>query len=68
VGAGQWATIVPHTWSRAMPVILTAKLARMVNPDIRAQVSPATRAFVAAAKSLAMNDLIDQGVGAPASR
>jgi DNA-binding transcriptional LysR family regulator len=74
VGSGEWATIVPHTWLRAMPVILTSKLARLVEPDLRAPVSVAihaakpgsvaARAFVTAAKGLSLNEFFDQPLGA----
>jgi DNA-binding transcriptional LysR family regulator len=66
VGAGDWATIVPDTWLRAMPVLLNARLARLIDPDASAQVSVAihaatpgsvaARAFVAAAKGLELNE------------
>jgi DNA-binding transcriptional LysR family regulator len=70
VGAGEWATIVPHTWLRAMPVIGAARAVRLVNPVATAQISVAisaaipgsvaARAFIAAAKSLSLNELFDQ--------
>src|SRR6201988_3846421 len=60
VGAGDWATIVPHTWLEALPVHATTRIARLIEPDARAQVSVAfnaskpgsriARAFVTAAK------------------
>ena len=66
VGAGKWATIVPHTWLRAMPVIATVRSVRLVNPIASAQISVAitastpgtvaARAFVSAAKSLSLNE------------
>ena len=70
VGAGEWATIVPQTWLRAMPVVGTTSIARLVEPDTRAQMaiainattpgSIAARAFIAAAKSLALNEVFDR--------
>ena len=44
VGVGAWATIVPHTWLRAMPVVGRARAVRLVDPDTRAQVSVAIHA------------------------
>jgi DNA-binding transcriptional LysR family regulator len=74
VGRGDWATIVPHTWLRAMPVILTSKVARLVEPDAAAQMSVAVnaakpgsvaaRAFVAIAKGLALDEFFDRPVTA----
>lgn len=70
VGLGAWASIVPHTWLRAMPVIGRTRVARLVDPDARAQVSVAihaatpgsvtARAFVTAAKGLSLNEFFDQ--------
>ncbi|MCW2652463.1 MAG: cynR 3 [Mycobacterium sp.] len=66
VGLGDWATIVPHTWLRAMPVIGTTRIARLVDPHATAEISvainatkpgsPAARAFVDAAKGLELNN------------
>jgi DNA-binding transcriptional LysR family regulator len=66
VGVGGWASIVPHTWLHALPVVGRARAVRLVGPDARAQVSVAihaitpgpvvARAFVAAAKALALDD------------
>jgi DNA-binding transcriptional LysR family regulator len=64
VGAGEWATIVPHTWLRALPAIATTK-ARPLDPVASAQISIAinaaspscaARAFVATAKGLSLNE------------
>jgi DNA-binding transcriptional LysR family regulator len=70
VGLGAWASIVPHTWLRAMPVIGRTRVARLVDPDARAQVSVAihaatpgsvtARAFVTAAKGLSLDEFFDQ--------
>jgi DNA-binding transcriptional LysR family regulator len=74
VGVGEWATIVPHTWLRAMPVIDTTRVARLVDPETTAEVSVAihaatpgsvtARAFVTAAKGLALNEFFDQPLAA----
>ena len=65
VGIGAWASIVPHTWLRAMPVIGRTRAVRLVEPDARAQMSVAihaatpgsvtARAFVTAARGLSLN-------------
>jgi DNA-binding transcriptional LysR family regulator len=72
VGIGAWASIVPHTWLRAMPVVGKARAVRLVEPDTRAQVSVAThaatpgsvvaRAFVTAAKGLQLDEFFDQSL------
>jgi DNA-binding transcriptional LysR family regulator len=72
VGVGAWASIVPHTWLRAMPVVGRARAVRLVAPDASAQISVAThaaspgsvvaRAFVAAVQGLSMDELFDQPV------
>jgi DNA-binding transcriptional LysR family regulator len=70
VGVGPWASIVPHTWLRAMPVVGRARAIRLVEPDMRAQVSVAThaatpgsvvaRAFVTSAQGLSLDEFFDQ--------
>jgi hypothetical protein len=70
VGVGEWASIVPHTWLRAMPVVGRARAVRLVDPDARAQVSVAihaaapgsvvARAFVNAATGLSLDEFFDQ--------
>jgi DNA-binding transcriptional LysR family regulator len=70
VGVGAWASIVPHTWLRAMPVVGRTNAVRLVEPDMRAQISVAihvatpgsltARAFVTAARRLSLNELFDQ--------
>ena len=70
VGVGAWATIVPHTWLRAMPVVGRARAVRLVDPDTKAQISVAThaatpgsvvaRAFVTAAQGLSLNEFFNQ--------
>jgi DNA-binding transcriptional LysR family regulator len=70
VGVGAWASIVPHTWLRAMPVVGRTRAVRLVGPDARAQISVAinaatpgsvvARAFVTAARGLALDEFFDQ--------
>jgi DNA-binding transcriptional LysR family regulator len=70
VGAGECATIVPHTWLGALPVHATTRIARLIQPDARAQMAVAinastpgsriARAFVTAAKRLALNEFFDR--------
>ncbi|MFF2520814.1 LysR family transcriptional regulator [Streptomyces liangshanensis] len=72
VGVGEWASIVPHTWLRAMPVIGRPRAVRLVEPDARAQISVAihaatpgsiaARAFVNAATELSLDDFFDQSM------
>jgi DNA-binding transcriptional LysR family regulator len=70
VGVGEWASIVPHTWLRAMPVIGRMRAVRLVDPDARVQVSVAihattpgsvaARAFVQVATGLSLAEFFDQ--------
>ncbi|MFC9768708.1 LysR family transcriptional regulator [Rhodococcus jostii] len=70
VGLGGWASIVPHTWLRAMPVIGRTRAVRLVAPDARAQISVAihaatpgsvtARAFVTASQGLSLDEFFDQ--------
>ncbi len=70
VGGGAWASIVPHTWLQAMPVVGRARAIRLVEPDIRAQVSVAihgatpgsvvARAFVTAAQGLRLDEFFER--------
>ncbi|MFI6938337.1 LysR family transcriptional regulator [Streptomyces sp. NPDC050418] len=72
VGVGEWASIVPHSWLRAMPVIGRTRAVRLVEPDARAQVSVAihaatpgsvaARAFVSAATGLALGEFFSEPV------
>jgi DNA-binding transcriptional LysR family regulator len=72
VGLGAWASIVPHTWLRAMPVIGRIRVARLVEPHVRARISVAThaatpgsvaaRAFVTAATGLALDEFFNQSL------
>ncbi|MER5915701.1 LysR family transcriptional regulator [Streptomyces sp. NPDC001982] len=74
VGAGAWASIVPHTWLRAMPVTGSTRAVRLVDPEARAKVlvgihavgpgSPVARAFVDAATSLSLDEFFDQPLAA----
>ena len=41
VATGAWASVVPHTWLRAMPVTGAARAIRLVEPDTSAQISMA---------------------------
>jgi DNA-binding transcriptional LysR family regulator len=70
VGVGAWASIVPHTWLRAMPVIGRIRAIRLAEPDTRTQISVAmhaatpgsvtARAFMTAARRLSLNEFFDQ--------
>jgi DNA-binding transcriptional LysR family regulator len=70
VGGGTWASIVPHTWLRAMPVVGRARAVRLVGPDTRTQISVAThaatpgsvtaRAFVDAARGLHLDEYFNE--------
>jgi DNA-binding transcriptional LysR family regulator len=44
VATGAWASVVPHTWLRAMPVSGTARAIRLVEPETTAQISMAIHA------------------------
>jgi DNA-binding transcriptional LysR family regulator len=66
VGGGGWASIVPHTWLRAMPVVGRTRALPLIDPEAGAQVSVAihaatpgsvaARAFVNAATGLSLDD------------
>ncbi|WP_351234915.1 LysR family transcriptional regulator [Streptomyces sp. NPDC002133] len=70
VGIGACASIVPHTWLRAMPVTGRLRAVRLVDPVARAQVSVAihaatpgsvaARAFMTAAAGLSLDEFFDQ--------
>jgi DNA-binding transcriptional LysR family regulator len=74
VGVGDWASIVPHTWLRAMPVVGRTRALHLVDPQAGAQVSVAihaatpgslaARAFVNTATGLSLDDFFDQPVPA----
>ncbi|MFD8736138.1 LysR family transcriptional regulator [Streptomyces sp. NPDC059618] len=67
VGGGARASIVPHTWLRAMPVVGRTRALPLVDPEAGAQVSVAihagtpgsvaARAFVRAATGLALDEV-----------
>jgi DNA-binding transcriptional LysR family regulator len=44
VATGAWASIVPHTWLRAMPVTGRTRAVPLIDPDARAQISVAIHA------------------------
>jgi DNA-binding transcriptional LysR family regulator len=77
VGAGEWATIVPHSWLHALPVIDTTSVAVLIEPETRTQMSVAinattpgsvaARAFVTTTKGLALDQFFDKALtNAPA--
>ncbi len=69
VATGAWASVVPHTWLRAMPVTGAARAIRLVEPDTRAQISMAihagkpgsvaARAFLNVAVGTPVNDIFE---------
>jgi DNA-binding transcriptional LysR family regulator len=69
VASGAWASVVPHTWLRAMPVTGAARAIRLVEPDTRAQISMAihagtpgsvaARAFLNVAVGTPLNDIFE---------
>ena len=46
VATGAWASVVPHTWLRAIPVTGAARAIRLVEPETTAQISIAIHAGV----------------------
>jgi DNA-binding transcriptional LysR family regulator len=66
VGAGPWASIVPHTWLRALPVAGRTRAVPLIDPDVRTRISVAmnaatpgsvaARAFITAACGLALDE------------
>jgi DNA-binding transcriptional LysR family regulator len=72
VSVGACASIVPHTWLRAMPMGDGMSAVRLVDPDARAQVSVAIhagtpssvigQAFVKAATGLSLDDFFAQSL------
>jgi DNA-binding transcriptional LysR family regulator len=44
VATGAWASVVPHTWLRAVPATGGTRAIRLVEPDSRAQISVAIHA------------------------
>jgi DNA-binding transcriptional LysR family regulator len=65
VETGAWASVVPHTWLRAMPVTGAARAIRLVEPDTRAQISMAIHA--AAPGSVTARAFLNVAVNAPLS-
>ncbi|WP_329268754.1 LysR family transcriptional regulator [Streptomyces sp. NBC_01451] len=75
VGGGGWASIVPHTWLRAMPVVGRTRALPLVDPEAGAQVSVAihaatpgsvaARAFVNAATGLSLDDFFARPLPLP---
>jgi DNA-binding transcriptional LysR family regulator len=63
VATGAWASVVPHTWLRAMPVTGAARAIRLVEPDTGAQISMAIHA--AAPGSVAARAFLNVAVGTP---
>jgi DNA-binding transcriptional LysR family regulator len=63
VATGAWASVVPHTWLRAMPVTGAARAIRLVEPDARAPISMAIHA--AAPGSVAARAFLNVAVGTP---
>jgi DNA-binding transcriptional LysR family regulator len=67
VATGAWASVVPHTWLRAMPVSGTARAVRLVEPETTAQISiaidatapVAARAFLNVAAGLQPDDVFE---------
>ncbi|MFE2042070.1 LysR family transcriptional regulator [Streptomyces sp. NPDC059477] len=65
VGSGDWASIVPHTWLRAMPVTGRTRAVPLVGPEATAQVllaihpgepgAPIARAFLEVATRLSLD-------------
>ena len=44
VATGMWASVVPHTWLRAIPAAGGTRAIRLTEPDCKAQISVAIRA------------------------
>jgi DNA-binding transcriptional LysR family regulator len=63
VATGAWASVVPHTWLRAMPVTGAARAIRLVEPDAIAPISMAIHA--AAPGSVAARAFLNVAVGTP---
>jgi DNA-binding transcriptional LysR family regulator len=61
VATGTWASVVPHTWLRAMPVTSAARAIRLVEPDATAQISIAIHA--AAPGSVAARAFLNVAAG-----
>jgi DNA-binding transcriptional LysR family regulator len=68
VATGAWASVVPHTWLRAIPAVGAARAVRLVEPETTAQISiaihagsgsVAARAFVNVAAGAQLDDAFD---------
>jgi DNA-binding transcriptional LysR family regulator len=62
VATGAWASVVPHTWLRAMSVTGAARAVRLVEPETKMQISIAIHA--AAPGSVAARSFLNVAVGA----
>jgi DNA-binding transcriptional LysR family regulator len=63
VATGAWASVVPHTWLRAMPVNGAARAIRLVEPDTRAKISMAIHASTPG--SVAARAFLNVAIGTP---
>jgi DNA-binding transcriptional LysR family regulator len=63
VETGAWASVVPHTWLRAMPVTAAARAIRLVEPDTSAQISMAIHAALPGC--VAARAFLNVAMGAP---
>lgn len=63
VATGAWASIVPHTWFRAMPVTGALRGLRLVEPEQRTEISIAIHA--SAPGSCAARAFLNVAVGSP---
>jgi DNA-binding transcriptional LysR family regulator len=68
VATGAWATVVPHTWLRAIPATGAARAVRLVEPETTAQISMAihagsgsvaARAFLNVAAGARLDEVFD---------
>jgi DNA-binding transcriptional LysR family regulator len=66
VATGAWASVVPHTWLRAIPATGASRAIRLVEPETTAQISiaihsgsgsVAARAFVNVAAGAQLDDV-----------
>jgi DNA-binding transcriptional LysR family regulator len=61
VATGAWASVVPHTWLRAIPAMGAARAVRLVEPEATAQISIAIRA---GSSSVAARAFVNVAAGA----
>jgi DNA-binding transcriptional LysR family regulator len=68
VATGAWASVVPHTWLRAIPATGAARAVRLVEPETTAQISMAihagsgsvaARAFLNVAAGARLDEVFD---------